>query len=268
MNTSFPSLLKITAWNLLFIFFAAGAHAEWKPSENISANPFPILVEASKDAQEGHYEDALAKRVWYYEFALKSNNTSYSIDRFDQKAWRDLVKVYPPARDKLKQLRDDSEKAARAGMNVYVSFEDFARFNRILGEEKQTTNLFIWLDTNNTLGATQAFQLAEGQLISDQEWKLAAKYVHAESAFDAFAQQYRSALKVAKRDATEMGRNTVKGFAEVNFSRDVTTLVALLAKAGQQAEAESIAEKARQEWDSPGFHAQLDNALKGVFLAP
>jgi hypothetical protein len=171
-----------------------------------------------------------------------------------------LTKVYPPALDKLKELRSDSEKAVRAGTDPNVSFEDFADFNRVLGEETLTTKLFVSLAANNAQGAKQAFRFAERQLANDQQYKLAAKYLHPETDFENFAARYRVAIKVSKSE-------TLKGYAEEDFSHQTTTLVALLVKADRPAEAEGIAAKARKEWDSPDFHAQLEKALEGVFPA-
>ena len=45
-------------------------------------------------------------------------------------------------------------------------------------------------------------------------------------------------------------------------------MLAILVIEGRRAEAEEIAKKARVEWDDPGFHAAIDQALAGNVPEP
>lgn len=48
------------------------------------------------------------------------------------------------------------------------------------------------------------------------------------------------------------------------FTKDVATLVAILAINDRKDEAEQIATSARGEWDDKSFHKAIDEALKGT----
>ena len=259
--------IKRFAPHLLLILFATAAQAEWIPPEN--PDPSAILKEAKSDAREKRYEDALAKQVWFYQNALKYNIGMSGVRRsFALKDWQALGKAYPPALDKLKEMRSDGEKAVQAGADVADSFADFAAINRVLGQEKLTTELFIWLDANNSTGAKKAFPFAKRGLVKEHQYELAAKYLEPEIDFANLAEVYHLQIEYAKGQTAREIREGVKEAAETSFSNETATLVALLVKAGRNTEAEDIAARARKEWDSPDFKAQLTKALEGVIPTP
>ena len=116
---------------------------------------------------------------------IDSNKDRWFIPRFDRKAWQGFGKnSILPRLIKLREIRNESEKAVQAGKRVSDFFNDFASCNRLLGEEKLTTKLFIWLDANNPNAAMQVIRFAKRQLVNDQEYKLAVKYVRPETDFE------------------------------------------------------------------------------------
>src|SRR4051812_44517858 len=109
-------------------------------------------------------------------------------------------------------------------------------------------------------------RIAQPELIARQKYDLAIKYVQPDRDFDALLRMWRQ-----KKTLIESGRfkeAQFKDFAEQQFSNGTATLVALLIKAERRPEAESIANRAKKEWDSPELAAKLQSALEGKVPPP
>src|SRR5688500_16155454 len=90
--------------------------AAWAPPAN--PDPEKISLEANADRDAKNYDDALAKYVWYHENALKHQKSLYGVRlSFALADWERLADDFPAAREKLKSVRDDTEKQIRASRN-------------------------------------------------------------------------------------------------------------------------------------------------------
>lgn len=258
-------IVRFLASHLLLLFLVGAAHGAWTPPEK--PDPMAILQEAESDRQAGRFADALAKQVWFHENALKFNESMTGVRlSFALSYWHRLGKVYPPALEKLKEVRNEHEKAVRARREVADSFGDFAAINRELGEQKLTTELFAWLDANSAEGAESVFVYAEDDLLRAQQYELASKYIKPERDLEILIQMHRHEIEFSKNPQA-VGPDFLK-YAEEQFSTQATTLVALLVKANRRTEAESIAAKARQERDAPDLSESLKKAMEGIFPKP
>jgi hypothetical protein len=82
--------------------------AEWAPPAN--PDPHKILDEAQDDARAGRYADALAKHVWFHENALKYEPSLAGVRlSFALGYWVAFGNSYPPALQKLKSIRDETD---------------------------------------------------------------------------------------------------------------------------------------------------------------
>lgn len=91
--------------------------------------------------------------------------------------WLELGEVYPPALEKMKQVRDEVEKRIRDEEQVRVRFEDFhefVAFNRTLREEQRTAATFKWLDETDAEDAKRLFIVAQPALIKQKAYDLFA----------------------------------------------------------------------------------------------
>jgi hypothetical protein len=123
------------------------AKAAWTPPAN--PDPQQILTEAQADARAGRYEVALAKHVWFHRNSLKIDPAFYGVRlSFALMYWKELAKVYPPAKAKLIELRDEAEKQVGSGRDGLEAFVDFEAINTELGENEKTVALFKSLDKN------------------------------------------------------------------------------------------------------------------------
>jgi hypothetical protein len=254
----------IRASCLFFVLMTSLAHAAWTPPPN--PNPQDILTEAQADARAGHFEDALAKHVWFFENALKLQPSQTGVRlSFALSDWVVLGKTYPPALEKLRSVRDDAARRIREGTQVREDFKDFESINKYLSEENQTRDLFIWLDSHKPEVAKDVYPLAQRALIKASDFRLCGRYLEPDASFQNSVRGYKRNLEMS-RDPSFGER--MKSFGEKSFSQTVTTLVALLVINERRAQAEGIVEQAVKEWNDPKFKEQLDKALEGKVPDP
>jgi beta-lactamase regulating signal transducer with metallopeptidase domain len=114
----------------------------WKPPAG--ARPSQILEEARADRDAGRYEEALAKHIWYHTASRQEPGQGGVRLSFALSDWLKLGQAYPPALKALRQTREETEKAVRAGgvdVDRFTLFQEFAGFNWTLGEEEKTLAL-------------------------------------------------------------------------------------------------------------------------------
>lgn len=240
------------------------ADDEWMPPENPS--PTVILREATADARSGNYERALAKHVWYHENALKIDDAEFGVRlSFALSYWLDLAKQYPPALEKLKEIRDATRAKVLESNDPFESFSDVAAIDRVLKEDAKTIDLFQTLDKNDPAKAKQVFRIAKRALIAEEEYELYLKYVDAKRDFEMLARNFEQ-LKKLNLPGLRGGERD--NFYERQFANESATLVAILVKGGKKDEAQTIAVAAKQKLDDTEFHQALADALEGVVPDP
>src|SRR4051812_8159830 len=98
--------------------------AAWSPPA--TPDPEQIFTEARLDVAEARYPVALAKLAWFHHNAVRIGGPrwygvrlSYSLD-----AWARLAKLYPPALDRLRNVRSAAESDLRSGNEPTQAFID------------------------------------------------------------------------------------------------------------------------------------------------
>jgi len=236
----------------------------WEPGKD--PDPQEILNQAENDARAGRYADALAKHVWFHENVLKFDPAMYGVRlSFALSSWKALADSYPPALEKLKAERDEAGANVRAGRVPHQSFHDFAALNHVLGEDGKTRDLFVWLDGNNPKAATEVFDLAQPALVRAREYGICGKYLDPDRSFRRMLLLREETKNVSTGGADDRG---LRAFADQSFTNSVTTLIALLVVNERRADADRIADQARNAWDEPAFRDQIEKALKGEVPPP
>ena len=258
---------KIVSKLLVLIFLApiaTPAFAEWVPPPH--PEPRAILQEARNDAENGQYEDALAKHVWFHRNALTYRRALYGVRlSYALNDWYDLGKKYPPALNKLREFRNQASRDVKIGDNVRESFHDFKSINRALGEEILTKDLFIWLDTHDVVSAKRVFDIAQPALVKEKEYSLCGKYIDSHGSFKQsmrILQAYRNFARdpTFGPDPTEIGNKI--------FTNRVTTLIALMVINNRKAGAQKIAKEAIKKLKIDTFKNELKEALDGKVPDP
>lgn len=262
--------MRIAMLALLTVSFGVCDADDWTPPKN--PDPSAILQEAKADTRAGRYEIALSKHLWYHENALTLQPSQSGVRlSFALSNWLELGESYPPALEKLKQIRDDTEKKIRDEDRIRVRFtdyHDFVALNRTLRDEQRTAHLFKWLDTDDAEDAKRMFNVSQPALIRHEAFELYGKYMDAERDVSRIRESYTMGVDLAKSRFGERHRE----FTEKKYLNDATTLVAVLAKLDRQAEAEDIAERLREFISDPPLlkklNDQLEPALTGIVPTP
>ena len=237
---------------------------EWTPPED--PDPGAILSEARADAQMRQYSRALSKHVWFHEHALEIQPAQYGVRlSFALSYWIELGEKYPPAIEKLKEIRDDAAKKVIAGKEVREWFHDMEAINTNLGEDQNTVTIFKSLDKKQPKKAESVFGLARPALVRAKEYEICGRYIAFEEALSSVIEQYQAGKKRVNDgvlSASHMEHVTKR------FSREAAMLVALLAVNDRKGEAGEFAKLVRRELDDKSFHAALEKSLEGVVPAP
>lgn len=247
---------------------------DWKPPAE--PNPTEIFHEAKTDTAARRYSEALAKHVWFHENALKYQESLYGVRlSYALEEWVKLGAVYPPALEKLKNIRDQAAQNVRGEKEIRPAFHDFAALNQVLTEEDKTSELFVWLDTNKPSLAKAVFDLAQPALINAKQYLLCGPYIDADTSLQEMVQFYRVNQKMAtsppfdtpvqEADGTIF---SLKDFGVKSFCNGVATLVALLVLNDRKADADRVAAEAVKEWEDPRFKEELEKAKNGNVPPP
>jgi len=181
--------------------------ANWTPPEN--PDPFQILHEARTDTSAGRVEIALAKHVWYHDNALKIQPSNYGVRlSFALGYWCQLGQVYPPALDKLKNIRDECERVIRASEGSHSTFAEFASINRMLNDQPRTKELFIWLDNEKPGLAKQVFSMARSSLIVAGDYELCGRYLDSNRTFGEIVNLFHATTSKTRDPKRDLVRNT------------------------------------------------------------
>src|SRR3954462_5851261 len=93
------------------------------------------LDDAKRLTDQGDYEGALAKHVWFHDNALKVRPSYYGVRlSFALSDWIKLGKKYPKALEKLKSIRDEKTAKLLAGDSNRELFHDVESINQHLNE--------------------------------------------------------------------------------------------------------------------------------------
>ena len=239
---------------------------DWTPPEN--PVPTEILKDARQDRDAGRYETALAKHLWYHEHALEYDRGQTGVRlSFALSDWMALGKEFPPALDKLKEIRDQTnnrlraDKAKQAGFN---DFHDLAAINRILDEHELTAKTFEYLHDHNPQAARLAYFAAEQPLIHTKNYELCGEYL--DPTRDLMTLRKRQAFYKHFLADNSRGVEQAKSLYDL-FSREAARKVALLVLNKRHKEAETFAQGILQlDIDEPyrgELKTLIDKALKG-----
>jgi hypothetical protein len=262
--------MRIAVFTLCLLLPTIGLAEDWTPPEN--PDPQKILQEVREDVKYRRYEVALCKILWFHENALALRPSLSGVRlSFALSGWLELGEVYPPALEKMKQVRDDTEKRIRDQKRIRVRFEDFhdfVAFNRTLREEERTAKAFEWLDKTNEEDAQRVYGVAESALIKQRAYELCGKYIEPERDLTRIREFYTMSLAMADKRFGEQHRK----FAEKKFLNDVTTLVAILVQNDRKVEASEVASEAKKIAKDPDLQTklgkQMESALSGTVPKP
>jgi beta-lactamase regulating signal transducer with metallopeptidase domain len=240
------------------------AAAPWSPPPN--SVPSVVLAEARAEREAGRYEEALARYVWYHTASRAETGQGGVRLSFALSDWLELGRAYPPALDKLREVRDQTGNVLRRldkTADVFTLFQEYAAINKTLGEDEKTTQLFIFLDSSDREAAKKIHPVAQPSLIRSGELKLCTKYIEPNE-FGVIL----SNLEHHRKMAAGKPEASILRFGHRKFKNSAAILVALLVVKGDSPSAERIAQQALAAMDDPELKTILEAALRGEVPEP
>ena len=163
---------------------------------------FQREMEVHKDIQNQKYLDALEKLVEYYTWTFEHDYESSKGVRgsFALTEWRNLVNVYPPAADKLRELaaqledalrtipiskilfdqksfREDMTQEEREAYVAWAMLREVCNFNDVLGTKERTLELLTDLSKDEPELALSCWRGAEDTLYDEKAYDLLQVFI-------------------------------------------------------------------------------------------
>jgi hypothetical protein len=197
------------------------------------------LGDARRLAEQGDYEGALAKHVWFHDNALKINPGYYGVRlSYALTNWIQLGSKYPKALEKLKSIRDEKTAQLEHGEGNRAMFHDVESINESLGEKAATVELFKKLEAVDTKFGVMLYDIADEALLEAGEYALARKCMgDPEKRLALVKQRFEEGRQSAK---DKEGLDTARGAFERLFTGEVIRIITVLRETGDKAGAEKI----------------------------
>jgi tRNA A-37 threonylcarbamoyl transferase component Bud32 len=235
----------------------------WAPNPAAGEKPnlSQILQEAKGLAQEGRYEEALQRQIWYHNHALEIDSAQTGVRlSFALSYWMELARRYPKAKVALVEVRDRGTREFEQGRGRFDLFMEVAAINREFNEQDVTVALFKSIDARDPRLASQCYVAAEDLLLERGDYLLCARFV------PSFQQRFEHSRGTRERSLSILGRNPgadrnrLEQQADRSFIKISRALVEILIGVERKAEAESIRDQALAVLNVPELQSAVTDA--------
>ncbi len=283
------------ATNSILVVNAPSASAEtWSPTiapgEKVDLQN--ILNDAKTLMDQGHYEDALQRQIWYFNHALEYDQGQTGVRlSFALSQWVELGRRYPKAKAALMEIRDQDTRALMEGRGYLNLFTDVQAINRELQDEDATYELFNSIREKYPKLADQCYFWVENLLVAKGEYQWCYDHMgDPQFRFDSISRGYEMEIANQKRMAETQQRTRqmiadmnqkrgltnlpafsppdtsamMKKSAENRFIGSVRQLVEILVATGHNADAEKICDQAEAVLDDPRLKSAVSDAEKKI----
>jgi hypothetical protein len=222
-------------------------------------DPQTALDEALDFAVQGRYEEALQRHVWLHQHADREWHWGewYSSTH----SWAILGEMYPPARQALIDIRDQTAATVRAGDWSWRLFDEVAIINEHLREESATAGLFLDLHRADPNRAGQFYKYAEAGLVARGLYAVCAAHLPDPlSRFEELRAVFRRLLsRVAEiYPPDKLGR--FRWVAERQLAKEIGRLLTILIAVGRVDETEQVRAFALAETESTAAREAIARA--------
>jgi hypothetical protein len=145
------------------------------PTPNIHDAVQARFNRAQQMARNGQYEEALKEFLWCYDEGMPSDIRFVGVrDSFLLSAIANLGANYPPAIEALKARRDQAAASFMSGIGGNPVAMDFSALNKVLGDDRQTLEVYDQLPPNDSRRNAMALTVYD-QLLTAQRYADAAQ---------------------------------------------------------------------------------------------
>jgi len=183
---------------ILALFCIQASGQEWKPMDG--KTPEEVLEDAYEDYSAKRFAEALRKFEWLFLFGHKADPVFDSVRiSFVVGGWNDLAEKYPPAKAKLKLLRDarfELVLKSNEKETIVEGFRDVAAIDFATGGQANTARAFTTLHDSSQTNAKLVIGLAKDALFAEGTYSLLNLYI------DPYSE-----IQVAKKQMVEFSQH-------------------------------------------------------------
>jgi len=213
-----------------------------------------IRTEADTLMNQGRFDEALQRHIWYFNHALEYGESNPVRLSFGLMGWGELARRYPPARQALIDIRNRDAQLFSNGGGCFNLFLEVTNVNRTLREDDATVALFNSVRKKNAAVAKQCYFAAETLLVSKGEYALCLSYLGDPMAkFKHLLEQWNMGKDGNSRDV----------YANI-FVGETCRLIEILVGTGHKAEAEAIRNQAVAALDDARLKLAIGDAEERV----
>jgi tetratricopeptide (TPR) repeat protein len=199
------------------------------------------LQETVRIAKEGNYQEALERHVWFHNHALEHQPSMTGVRlSFALMYWTKLGRKYPPALEKLKEIRNKKEKTLVDGEGSFELFHDVSGINRALKEDERTIDLFKKVESTNPEQIDRLWIVAKDLAFAHKEYALINRHIKD------VEKEYRNAYSDYLRDYSMFKNDEHIKWVRDSFQKETNQLALLAEFNGDEVVAERIRKRAAE----------------------
>jgi type II secretory pathway pseudopilin PulG len=254
----------------------------WSPAPGEKPDFQNILNSAKSLMDEGSYEEALQRYLWYFDHSRNDAGQRGVRISFALSDWIEIGRRYPKAKQALIEIRDGDAQKFSDGEGYSELFQEIAGINQYLGDGDATLALFKAIEQRDSQLAGQCFLFAEDLLVQKGEYETCRKYMgDPQTTFERIRQSWQQMKKFEEQNTArneeqrkrieEMAKTnsvfahlpffpTPPPFADKHFIEQTRQLIEILVATGGQLDAKRIQGEALVILNAPELQSAVSNA--------
>ncbi len=212
--------------------------------------PKTVLNEGRTLVAQGKYEAALEKYLWFHRHSLEYNQGFGGVRlSFALKEWVELGERFPPARQALLAVREESTTAIENGQGTASLFHDVTAINRYLQDSAHTIQLFHRMHQRHPDLARECYEIAEPFLVEGGEFAVCSSYLpDPEKRLEEVRQLFQMTLEIATENPVlSRPEARLTNYARLRLVETTNRLIAILEGVGRTEEADRVRAFVREQ---------------------
>ena len=245
-----------------------------------------IMNSAKGLMNEGSYEEALQRYLWYFDHSRGDTGQRGVRVSFALSDWVELGRRYPKAKQALIEIRDADARQFSEGDGYGDLFQEIAGINSYLSDDDATVALFKTIEKRDPKLAGDCFFYVKDLLVQGGDYATCRKYLgDPQTAFERIRQMWQQMKQFEQQgekraeDQKERFQAMAKTnslyahipllptpplFADNNFVQQTRQLIEILVATGSKSDAENIQKQALAILDDPRLATAVADADEKV----
>ena len=202
------------------------------------------LSDTKEMVNQGKYKEALERTIWFHEHVLEHDKAMAGVRlSFALSDWKSLGNLYPPAITAFIEMRDRKTRQILDNGGTLDSFGEVTAFNRELGENSKTVELFQTLTQVRPDFAKECWIFAKTPLFDEKRFDIIRNYIGSPlREFNFIKERYEYEIGAYKND--KVGLADIKAVCENQFVENNLQLIQYALAVDDLKSAKEIQQKA------------------------